>query len=274
MKTIDTIELFPVINDNLIALLKSLNINDFNKSTHFSNWKVKDICAHLLDTSLRKLSSERDGYTSAEKVDIKSYEELISHITNIADRWAIALSGLSPQIIIELIVKYQNELYEYLKMLDPYGESHFPVSWAGEEKSYNWFDIAREYTERWHHQMQIREAVSKEPLYERELYYPVLDTFMQALPYHFRNIEKDNGYILCVTITGTAGGKWYLEWNAGLDLVKTPKGSVQTELIIEQDNAWKIFTRWSDRSVYKINVHGDESLGEHLKAMNCLMIKN
>ena len=274
MYIINTIDLFPIINNNLIVLLKSLDVNDFNKMTQFPDWKIKDICAHLLDTSLRRLSNERDGYTSSEKVEIKSHEELIHHITSIADRWAIALSGLSPQIIIELIEKYQNELYEYLKILDPYGESHFPVSWAGEKKSYIWFDIAREYTERWHHQMQIREALYKEPIYERELYHPVLDTFMQALPYHFRNIEKEKGYTLCVSISGTAGGKWYLEWNAGLKLVENPEEGVQTEIIIEQDNAWKIFTQWSDRSIYKIRVLGDETLGEHIKSMNCLMIKN
>ena len=126
MNTIDTIDLFPVINNKLIVLLKSLDSNDFNKSTQFSDWKVKDICAHLLDTSLRRLSYERDGYTSSEKIDIKSYEDLIHHITNIADRWTIALSGLSPQIIIELIEKYQNELYEYLKVLDPKVYHIFP----------------------------------------------------------------------------------------------------------------------------------------------------
>ena len=122
--------------------------------------------------------------------------------------------------------------------------------------------------------MQIREALLREPIYERELYHPVLDTFMQALPYHFRNIQKEKGYTICVTISGTAGGKWYLEWDTGLKLTGKPKENVQTEIIIEQDNAWKIFTRWSDRSVYKTLVNGDEMLGEHIKSMNCLMIKS
>jgi hypothetical protein len=30
------------------------------------------------------------------------------------------------------------------------------VAWAGEAESTNLFDTAREYTERWHHDMQIR----------------------------------------------------------------------------------------------------------------------
>ena len=63
----------------------------------------------------------------------------------------------------------------------------FPVSWAGEQESANWFDIAREFTERWHHQQQIRLAVEKPGIMTREFYYPVLDCFMRALPYSYRD---------------------------------------------------------------------------------------
>jgi hypothetical protein len=42
---------------------------------------------------------------------------------------------------------------------DPFAMAPYGVSWAGEEKSANWFDTAREFTERWHHQQQIRLAV-------------------------------------------------------------------------------------------------------------------
>ena len=56
----------------------------------------------------------------------------------------------------------------------------FPVSWAGEEESANWFDTAREFTERWHHQQQIRLAVDKPGIMTREFYFPVLDCFMRG----------------------------------------------------------------------------------------------
>ncbi len=273
MKCIETTELFPLLNEKLIILLQELTDEDFNRPTQFPDWKVKDICAHLLDTSLRRLSSERDSYVSQEQVSINTYDELIAHVTELADRWALAFSYVSPHILIEMIGKYQNELYEYIKGLEPYGISRFSVAWAGEKKSYNWFDIAREYTERWHHQMQIREALGKEPLYESDLYFPVLDTFMQALPFHYRNFKKEKRYVLCVTVTGSAGGKWFLEWNDGLRLVDSPSSEVQTDVIIAQENAWKICTRWLDKSVYKIQWKGDRELAEHFKKMNCLLIK-
>jgi hypothetical protein len=51
---------------------------------------------------------------------------------------------------------------DYLKSLDPFDKAVFSVAWAGEDESKNWFHIAREYTEKWHHQQQIRLAVGEE----------------------------------------------------------------------------------------------------------------
>ena len=270
---IDTIKLFPVINAKLVELLRSMSDDDFNRPTQFDSWKVKDICAHLLDTSIRRLSAERDKYKSLENTRIGSYNDLITYVTNLADRWALAFTGVSQKILVDLIEEYQNELYEYLKKLNLYEESFFPVSWAGEEKSLNWFDIAREYTERWHHQMQIREALKRDFLYEEKLYKPVLDTFMRGLPYHYRNWEMDKGYILCVEIEGNAGGKWYLEWNNEIELKKDVIKEPQTVAVINQNDAWKIFTRWNDKNVYKARVKGNRELGEYILEMNCLLIK-
>lgn len=273
IKTIDTIELFPIINNRLIELLKSTSIEEFDKPTQFDTWKVKDICAHLLDTSLRRLSEGRDNYQSLENVKIETYSDLVNYVTKIADRWAIAFHYISPKILIDLIEEYQNELYYYFKDLNPLSQSLNPVSWAGENKSQNWFDIAREYTERWHHQMQIREALKRDVLYEKELYYPVLDTFMRALPFHYRKWKMEHGYTLCVNIDGNAGGKWYLKWNDKIELVKEVEDKSQTQIDIKQDDAWKIFTRWKDKNVYRASIKGNNELGEHILEMNCLIIK-
>jgi uncharacterized protein (TIGR03083 family) len=270
---IETVELFPRLGDKLAELLKSLSPEDFDKPTQFPSWKVKDICAHLLDTSLRRLSSERDRYASSEKAQIASNADLIRHVTSLADRWASAFAGVSPHILIELIEKYQTELYEYFRSLPPHGVSTFPVSWAGEQVSENWFDIAREFTERWHHQMQIREALQQAPIYERELYHPVLDTFMRALPYHFRGVHKAEGYRASVHIEGGAGGTWGLVWRNGSAMPAGDDASSDTTITIQQDVAWKIFTRWADASEYRIAVEGDPALGERIKSMSCILIQ-
>ena len=82
----------------------------------------------------------------------------------------------------------------------------FPVSWAGEARSPVWFDVARELTERWHHQQQIRDAVGADPLTTREFLHPVLDTFMRALPFASRHVTADDGTLWKVEIGGPAGG--------------------------------------------------------------------
>ena len=45
--------------------------------------------------------------------------------------------------------------------LDPFAPARFAVGLAGEETSLNWFDTARELTERWHHQQHIRLATNR-----------------------------------------------------------------------------------------------------------------
>jgi len=76
------------------------------------------------------------------------------------------------------------EWAEFHQSLDSIAEAGFGVSWAGEVKSANWFDTAREFTDRWHHQ-QIRLATNRPGIMTRELYYPVLDCFMRALPFTY-----------------------------------------------------------------------------------------
>lgn len=274
-RIIETVSLFPELNAKLIELLKGMSADEWHHATNFPTWRVKDIVAHLLDTSIRRLSFQRDGYSPEPGASISSYKELVRHITNMADRWAAAFAGVSPRVLIELVEEYQDQLVEFLQGLDPLGIAHFSVAWAGEEESYNWFDIAREYTERWHHQMQIRDVLGKESLYERHLYYPLLDTFMQALPYHYRKIGKKDGYILCVHIKGDSGGKWFLlrrdrSWKLMYDLREEP----DTTVSIENEAAWKIFTKWIDKSAVEKNVKisGDLELGKYMLEMTCIMI--
>src|SRR5258708_154328 len=57
-----TAHLYPKIEEMLLALLRSLAADDWERQTIAPKWKVKDVAAHLLDTQLRKLSIARDGY--------------------------------------------------------------------------------------------------------------------------------------------------------------------------------------------------------------------
>ncbi|HQS04313.1 MAG TPA: maleylpyruvate isomerase N-terminal domain-containing protein [Daejeonella sp.] len=155
---IDVLHLFPVLNSSLIEVLNGLDRRQWNNDTLCKQWKVKDIAAHLLDGALRRLSIGRDAYQT-EAPEIKSYQDLLNYLNALNADWVNAYKRVSPEIILEQLKMAQVQMLQYLESLDPDAKAIFPVSWAGEDISTNRFDIAREYTERWHHQQQIRQAV-------------------------------------------------------------------------------------------------------------------
>jgi hypothetical protein len=162
------------------------------------------------------------------------------------------------------------ESAEYHQALDPFGPAMFPVSWAGEEESANWFDTAREFTERWHHQQQIRLAVNKPGIMTREFYFPVLDCFMRALPYSYRNVPAKSGTLAQFNISGECGGSWHLLRDGGAwTLIASPAGEKIAEVTIPQEIAWRIFTKGivPEEARTQMQVTGDEAVGLHILKM-------
>jgi hypothetical protein len=146
----------------------------------------------------------------------------------------------------------------------------FPVSRAGEDQSANWFDTAREFTERWHHQQQIRLAVNKPGIMTREFYYPVLDCFLRALPHTYRKTQAQEGTLLQFHVSGECGGSWYLLRNGGAwRLIGSPAGEIISETTIPQEIAWRIFTKGISPGEAEAQVHvtGNAELGLHILKM-------
>jgi len=261
---IEVVHLLPVLDKKLIELLKSLSPDEWQKQTIAKLWKVKDVAAHLLDGNIRILSMLRDNYFG-EKADIKSYQDLVAFLNGLNADWVKAMKRVSPIMLI-LLHESTGKLYcDYYASLDPFGKSGFAVDWAGESESKNWMHIAREYTEKWLHQQQIRDAVSKPGLMTREFYYPFIDIFMLALPHTYRDVQAENGMSIKLTITTDLGGSWFLnrvegKWKVEKSYSKNPS----TEISIDPDLAWKLFSKsLRPHEVRdKITVTGDQQLGE------------
>src|SRR5919112_5996993 len=210
MKTQDSIlvsSLFRELHGHLIGLLRSLSPEDWHLPTVCSAWSVKDIASHLLDGDLRRLSIQRDDYTPPEApAGFESHESLVAYLTRLNAEWTAATRRISPRNLIRLLEVTNEEVAEMFEAADPFGPATFPVGWAGQSESLMWFDLAREYTERWHHQRQIALAVGRPtPIDARRLYHPVLDTFLRALPFTYRDVEAPTGTIVRISITGEAG---------------------------------------------------------------------
>src|SRR5260370_33966005 len=162
------------------------------------------------------------------------------------------------------------ECAQYLQSIDPFAPAMFPVSWAGEGESANWFDTAREFTERWHHQQQIRLAVEKPGIMTREFYFPVLDCFMRALPHAYSAVPAKIGTLAQFNIAGDFGGSWYLLRDIGTwRLVSSATGETISETTIPQEIAWRIFTKGITREAAQaqVQVKGNSEIGLHILGM-------
>lgn len=270
MKPILTAQLLPVVEKRLIELLRSLTTDEWDRQTVAPAWKVKDVAAHLLDTQLRKLTRVRDGYSAAPPPRFTSHEDFLAFIDRLNREGVEMYRRLSPAVLIAIMEIASREYAEFHQNLDPMAEAAFSVSWAGEAKSLNWFDTARELTERWHHQQQIRLATNRPGIMTRELYYPVLDCFMRALPFKYRDQSGETGTYLRFNVSGECGGSWYLYRDGDRWMqVESPEGQQVSETTMPQDIAWRIFTKGIDResAAAQVSVTGNRKLGSHILGM-------
>ncbi len=270
--SIKTTHLFSILDKKLIEMLGSLSATDWEKQTRAKLWKVKDIAAHLLDGNLRTLSMSRDQFFGEKPENINTYQDLLNYLNQLNADWVKASRRLSPKVIINLLEKTGLEYNDHILTLNLFSPSIFPVDWAGEKQSQNWFHIAREYTEKWHHQQQIREAVNIDGIMTRELYFPVLDTFMRALPHSFRNILSDENTVVNIEITGEAGGNWYLKkGKTTWDLAG--KSDFDSQVIINQEDAWKLFTKGftTEEAKKAANVTGNPVFAEKVLSTVAVM---
>jgi uncharacterized protein (TIGR03083 family) len=270
VKPILTAHLFPRLEGKLLDLLRSLTPVEWDAQTIAPAWKVKDVAAHLLDTQLRRLSMGRDGYVSDPSPVVTTNEDLIAYINTLNRQGVEVYRRLSPSVLISLMEIASRQTTEYLQSLDPMVSATFGVSWAGEQKSANWFDTAREFTERWHHQQQIRLATNRPGIMTRDLYYPVLDCFMRALPFAYRNMSAESGTHARFNIAGDCGGSWFLYRDGdGWQLLEAPQGTQVSATTIPQEIAWRIFTKGIDRKTTEaqVEVTGDRELGLHVLGM-------
>jgi uncharacterized protein (TIGR03083 family) len=271
---IPTLHLFPKLDAKLLELLKSFSLEDWNKPTLAKQWTVKDIASHLLDGNIRTLSFSRDNYVGERPEAINSYRDLVDFLNRLNADWVKATKRVSPAVLIELLEITGKEFTEQLNKLEPFAPAMFSVAWAGQNESPNWFHIAREYTEKWHHQQQIREAVNKPGIMTREFFYPLIDTFMQALPHTYRDVQVEKGTVIRVQVTSELGGEWIMvrsdkQWL----LEKSPSGNSQVEIILHPETAWKLFTKGMSgaEAEAKIKFNGNQELGKPILSMLSVM---
>lgn len=271
---IEVLDLFHETNEALVDLYESLSDADWTKPTVHEDRTVKDLAAHLLDGSLRRLAMQRDGFFGVP-YDGKTYDDLVAFVQRINREWILAARRLSPKMIVKMTREADEEVLRLLAAKGAREPAAFSVAWAGEDQSEHWFDVAREYTEKWHHQQQIRDAVGRPDLASRRHLLPVISTFVRAMPHAYRDVAATEGTAIQLSIGGEASSVWCLtrrdddRWHLEAKVVADPA----CEVVLDGDVAWRLWTKGlpSQDAPSTIAIHGDAALAAPLLAMTCVM---
>jgi len=258
---IAVLEPLRAVNQSLLELLRGFSSDDWQKPTVHPTRDVKDLTAHLLHGSLRRVSAIRDAYQPPPSRPIAGFDDLVAFIQDDNRAFMTGMRRVSPAILIEWMTTYDPMLEALLAALDPTAPG-LGVAWAGEASSLNWFDIAREYTEKWHHQQQLRDATGRPPLYQPELLTPVLETFARGLPYAYRDHPAADATAIAVSITGPVQLGWTLRKAAGRwSLWRGCDPAAHASVALSADVAWRLWTKGLDPDATRSRLQLD---GEHV----------
>ncbi|MFI5608326.1 maleylpyruvate isomerase family mycothiol-dependent enzyme [Amycolatopsis sp. NPDC051903] len=258
---IDVLPLFAREEQALVSVLTDLDADQWAAPTACPGWSVHDLVAHVLGGKLGRLSRDRDGYEATSPAPGEPFPAFIHRIN---DEWVRACRRLSPEVLFAMVVDSTAQLTEMWKRQD-LDELGGPVTWAGPAPAPRWLDVAREYTELWVHQQQIREAVGAPLLDDPEFRAPVVDTFMRALPHTLRDVTARSGRQIGYTVTGPGGGRWTARaadggWtlDRGAPSSRAPLASVTTDA----DTFWRLCVRMVKPAdvAGRVSAKGDESV--------------
>jgi uncharacterized protein (TIGR03083 family) len=237
---IETAGLFPEVLEGLLALLRELEPGDWSRPTVAGSWTVKDVAGHLLGGELGILSRRRDGWTPGAPP--ASYGELVALIDGLNRSWVEAARRLSPDLLVDLLEYTGRQSCAWFASLDPDapGDS---VDWAAPGPAPIWLELARELTERWHHQQQIRDAVGRPGLDGTRFLGPVLDAFMRGVPRALARARRDDGATLRFAVEGDHKATWSFQREGGAWRLEAASGAADATLTLPAGVAWRLFCK-------------------------------
>lgn len=251
----------------LLSLLTSLDTAQWAAPSAAPQWSVKDIALHLLDVDLSWLARDRDHDWAGIILVPASHQEFVDGLAQRNQRWVEGTRGLSPPLITDLLRWAGEQLDAYLGLVDLTRSSS--VYWAGDVPL--WFDLAREFTERWVHYRQVQE-VAEPPGhdYQQDEYLPlVLRTFIWGYPHQYQ-VPAPAGTTIALEIADI--GAWMLTrtsagWTLDEEQAATPAATLRTD----GETAWRLLTgaRYDTRQV---RLYGDPALSGPLLQVRGIIV--
>jgi hypothetical protein len=176
---------------------------------------------------------------------------------------------LSPRLLVELLEFTGPKVAALMEALPPEGEALFAVAWAGESRSENWLDTGRELTERWHHQMRIREAIGAPLLLDSPWSRPVIEISLRALPPAYAGSSVAQGSV-AIRVEGyavVAGEGWAVYRGAP----PRPRAT----LAMDAHTAWRLLFNALPiaEARARIAIAGDPALAAPFLAARAVMVR-
>ena len=263
------LDVMPEERDALVTLLRELSPSDWSNETACPGWTVHDVAAHILGTDLRNLSGGREEYSPPGQMteEPETWADLVALVNRLNEEWVRATRWIGPVTLRELLEFTGRRVQEYFLSVS-LAESKIVVSWANPDPAPNWLHIAREYTERWVHQQQIRDAVERPGLTEVRFMRPMIDTFMRALPRAYASCHIDIDAAVLVEVVGAAGSRWLIRHTNGEWHLFKGDGDhgqrMDATVRIDEETTWRFLSRnldpWTARQT--ADIEGDEVLVE------------
>jgi uncharacterized protein (TIGR03083 family) len=270
---VDARSLLPLLRAELVALLTGLSGDDWRRPTACPGWSVHGVAAHLLGVELGNVSVRRDrwGLGPGEGEDLDSWLNAFNQ------QWVEAARRISPALLVELINLAGLWFEEHRATLD-LDATGGPVPWAtGSDPAPVWLDVAREYMERYVHQLQIRQATAHPPL-GAAFTSPVLATAAHALPRALDLVSRPVGTVVTFSAEGEGGGSWQVvRATAGWELDPAPVAGAAAcharttacHARTTVEGALKLYAR--DPSAPPLTWQGDHELAEALAGVKAVL---
>jgi uncharacterized protein (TIGR03083 family) len=259
---LDARPLFQLDRAAFVDLLEDLTAEEWQRPTVCPGWRVHDVIAHVVHDHLRKLSRSRDEQAAPGP---GPGEDLPRFLHRVNQEFVDVTSRWSPRVLIDLLRLLGPQLDQFWASLDMerLGEA---VSWAAPGvPAPVWLDVAREYTEYWVHQQQVRDAVARPGARSERLMAPVIDTFVRAVPYALRELSPAPGTTVRIEVTGPGGGSWAIQRQEATWAVDRGSSgpSVAALVRLSAGTLWRVATRGItvETARERSTISGDQALG-------------
>lgn len=261
---LDVVDQLAAERDALVSFLAGLDDDGWRAPTECPGWSVQGIACHLIGDDLSLLSRQRDGVLDPEFAEHPppTVRDFLGRLDGINNRFVATTAGLSPTMVIELLQVTGAWTHDWYATVDPLrlGES---VHWVSPDPAPYWMLAAREYTERWIHQHQIRRALHTPWYPDPNLTVTAIAALLRGFPNSLAVLSPPPGTTITIAADDVIANWTLVAGDAGWTLHDGMPEASTTRLRGLLDDLAAVFSRGVPRADVSslIAVDGDHELG-------------